>query len=342
MNEDHPANGGWPLIGLNEITSQLAVMIKAGRMPHALLFTGPSGCGKNSLARALAGALNCQTPAPDGGPCGQCSSCQKIAKDIHPDLSTLSPSGRSRQIKMDDVQALRSEMAFKPYEGRIKVFIIREADRLSSESGNALLKTLEEPPPNSILILTSTSEAEVMTTIVSRCLRLRLPPLAPHLIVAAIEQRRGLTGPKASLLAALSAGALGPALNLDSEECWQAWENLNNILVPDKLAASLEKAWLWVKNITSDEEDYPAALNLLNLWWRETARLRAAGPEALEGPPPTAAQYHWAAQLTPKTLLLVNQALATLRDSLARFVKAELAFENYWLAVLRAASGQTD
>ncbi|MDR2945376.1 MAG: DNA polymerase III subunit gamma/tau, partial [Candidatus Adiutrix sp.] len=140
---------GWGLMGLESVTAALETMMASGRLPHALLLTGPRGGGKNSLARALAAALNCASPEAGGGPCGHCPSCQKIAKDVHPDLRTLAPTGRSRQIKMEDVQTLRADMAFRPYEGRVKVFVIREADRLGNEAGNALLKTLEEPPPDS-------------------------------------------------------------------------------------------------------------------------------------------------------------------------------------------------
>lgn len=328
--------------GLAELTGRLELMMSRGRLPHALLFTGPQGCGKNTLARALAAALNCVTSMGGGAPCGRCPSCQKIAKDIHPDLRTLEPSGRSRQIKLEDIEALRTEMAFKPYEGRVKVFIIRQADRLGLEAGNALLKTLEEPPPDSHLFLTCSSEAELMATVLSRCLRLRLPPLPLAAVQRLLGERRGLTGEPARLLAALSGGALGAALDFELEESLAAWQKLNHIFSPRLQApARLEAAWAWVRETAAEEERWPVALDMLHLWWRETARLRAGGPGALEGPAASEAQLHWAARLDGPTLRKVNRAHDRLRESLSRFVKPELAFENYWLTVLGLGSGAT-
>lgn len=329
----------WGLMGLESVTRALASMIGSGRLPHAILLTGPRGGGKNTLARALAAALNCASPGADGGPCGECPSCVKIAKDIHPDLRTLGPTGRSRQIRMEDVQTLRADMGFRPYEGRVKVFVIREADRLGSESGNALLKTLEEPPPDSVLILTSASEAEVMTTIVSRCLRLRLPPLPHETVLRTLAEKRGLEGPEARLLAALSGGALGAALAPDPEPVWRNWMELNGIMGESAAPARLENAWRWTDRVAGDEESHSESLNLLRLWWRETIRLRAAGPEGTEGPPPDPAQYFWASRLTPRAIETISQAQSRLEDSLSRFVKAEMAFENYWMSVFRAISG---
>ena len=330
---------GWGLMGLEGVTAVLASMISSGRLPHALLLTGPRGGGKNSLARALAAALNCASPGADGGPCGQCPSCLKIAKDIHPDLRTLAPTGRSRQIKMEDVQTLRADMGFRPYEGRVKVFIIREADRLGSEAGNALLKTLEEPPPDSVLILTSASEAEVMSTILSRCLRLRLPPLPYDLVLRTLAEKRGLEGSDGRLLAALAGGSLGTALALDPEAVRQGWRELGEIMGAASAPARLAGAWQWTDRMAGDEEKYADGLNLVRLWWRETIRLRAAGPEALEGPPPDQAQCFWASRLTPAAIEGLARAQSRLEDSLARFVKPELAFENYWLSVFQSVNG---
>lgn len=328
---------GWGLMGQEGVCGALAAMMKSGRLPHALLLTGATGSGKNSLARALAAAINCGSPEADGGPCGACLSCQKIAKDVHPDVHTLAPAGRAQVIKMEDVSALRAEMAFRPYEGRSKVFIIRQADRLGAESGNALLKTLEEPPPDSLLILTSASEAEVMSTILSRCLRLKLAPLSYQAVLGELSKRRGLAEAEASLLAALANGALGSALTLDLALAEKGWLEISEIMADPVASGRLARAWQWTDRVAGDEENIAPTLNLLRLWWRQTIRLRA-GESLLEGPSPQPIQLQLAAKLTPTAIERLSQAQSHLENSLSRFVKPEMAFENYWLSVFLATS----
>ena len=328
----------WPLVGMETVTSNLSQMIISHRLPHALLLVGLPGGGKNTLARALAASLNCASPGPDGGPCGLCMSCQKISRDVHPDVISVGPEGKSNQIKINEIKLLREKMAYRPYEGKVKVFIVREVDRLSFESGNALLKTLEEPPPDSHLVLTTAAVGAVMPTIISRCLRLKLPPLPRAAILNILEEKRNLIGPQALLLAALSDGALGPALTLDAEETWKRWQEIN-LLMEGQGASRLQAAWDWLKE--QDFETHQAeVLNILHLWWRETARLGALGSQGLEGPPPSSAQTHWARCLTPKVLEKLAMAWLQLEDSLGRSIKPSLPFENFWLSIFQLDTTQ--
>jgi hypothetical protein len=134
-------------------------------------------------------------------------------------------------------------------------------------------------------------------------------------------------------LAALSAGALGPALNLDPEDTWRRWEELHGIMGAAGAPERLERAWQWVKSAAGEEDPRPA-LTLLRLWWRETARLAAAGPDRAEGPPPDPAQVLWAGRLGPAALERLGRARYRVEDGLDRSVKFELACENFWLSAL--------
>jgi DNA polymerase-3 subunit delta' len=301
------------------------------------------GGGKNSLARALAAALNCAEPDP--GPCGACLSCRKIAKDLHPDLITLSPDGgeegkkdasrSKRQISIAEIRELRRVMALRPFEGRVKVFVLREADRLGREAASALLKTLEEPPPASALFLTSAAEGQILPTIRSRCLTLRLNPLPLETILQTLAEQRGLTGHPARLLAALSGGALGPALTGDYGAVWDRWQTLNRILEAGRPEEGLALAWRWAQTVGEDRAGWSEVLELLRLWWRETLRLAALGPEGLEGPSASPAQSLWAGRLTPEVQERAGLALDRLAEGLERIPhKPELFFFFFWLSAL--------
>jgi DNA polymerase-3 subunit delta' len=147
-----------------------------GRLGHAYLFTGDQLAELESLARTLAKTLNCQHPVKISGMatdcCDECLSCQKIAHENHADVHWARPESKSRVITIDQTRDLMQQIQLKPTEAQYKVAVIVGADRLNPQAANAFLKTLEEPPPKSVLILLSTEPSRILETILSRCLRL--------------------------------------------------------------------------------------------------------------------------------------------------------------------------
>jgi DNA polymerase III subunit delta' len=147
-----------------------------GRLGHAYLFTGDQLAALENFARTLAKTLNCQRPVETNGIatdcCDGCLSCKKIADENHADIHWARPESKSRVITIDQTRELMREIQLKPTEAVFKVAIIAGADRLNPQAANAFLKTLEEPPPQSVLILLSTEPSRILETILSRCLRL--------------------------------------------------------------------------------------------------------------------------------------------------------------------------
>lgn len=145
-----------------------------GRMPHALLISGQDGVGKRILAEQLAHMLLCEGPMADGQPCGQCKACGWLRAGTHPDLLWLEPEESGKAIKVDQVRALTGELCMTSHGGRYKVAIIQPADAMNKNAANGLLKTLEEPTDNTLLVLLSTLPGRLPATIRSRCQQLQI------------------------------------------------------------------------------------------------------------------------------------------------------------------------
>ena len=204
-------------IGNAPVVDVLRRAVERGRLPHAMIFAGPAGTGKQKLARLLAQYLNCQGP-DSSRPCGACASCKKIESTNHPDVREIAPDGA--YIKIDQIRNLIKEVGFQPFEGKFRVLILDGAEQMRQEAANSLLKTLEEPASRTILILITTSPHSLLATIRSRCRLLTFGGI-PSAEIERYLQNQGRSPEEARLAALFSNGSLTTALNFAARDFLQ-------------------------------------------------------------------------------------------------------------------------
>ena len=202
------------VIGQERVIRTLRNSLSQKRLPHALLFVGPEGVGRHLTAKILAQAINCERENTDA--CGDCPSCLRIERNSYPDVSILEPSGTSRQIGIDKIRQLRHNISLKPTGGG-KIYIISEADRMTVEAGNALLKTLEEPPEDSVLILIASSPEHLFSTVTSRCQMMRFFPLREKEVEENLIQKFSIPPERGRFLSRFSEGSIGRAIYLEGK-----------------------------------------------------------------------------------------------------------------------------
>ena len=216
-------------MGFSEIVGSVSHHLReemlSSRVVHAYLLTGPAGTGKRTLADICARALCCESRGER--PCDVCPSCKQFLSGNHPDFIRVKPE---KSIGVDAVRDVIERLSVKPYEANRHVVVIEQADKMTAQAQNALLKTLETPPGQDVFFLIATQMTAMLPTIVSRCRVVRFHYLETHEAEAALKAK-GLTDERARLLARLSQGSVGKALEMDaSEGFWQ---------LRDKVLASL-------------------------------------------------------------------------------------------------------
>ena len=242
----------------------IGAYLEKSRFSGAYIFSGPEGIGKRTVAKIIAKQLNCTGQVDT--PCGSCSSCLKIQKEEHPDLHIIQ-NGQS-QIKMEDIRGILRQASFRPYEGVIKVFIIDNAHKLNSEAANSLLKVLEEPPRDVLIILITHKPQNIIRTVLSRCKEIKFSPLIRTQLEAVLIKNYALDKTTAHFLAFYSEGRLGLALRLKDTPLLQ---EKNKVF--DSFILSAKPLDHFMMN--QSKEQLQVCLNILASWFRDIYLLKA-------------------------------------------------------------------
>jgi DNA polymerase-3 subunit delta' len=302
-------------------------------LAHAYLFSGEEGIGKKMAALALAAAVNCGEAGPEGG-CGVCPSCRKIALLGHPDVHILAPDGD--EIKIDQIRQTQADLSLKPFEGEKKILIIDGAESMNTAASNAFLKTLEEPPGDSLLILVTAMPQSLLPTIRSRCQEIRFHPLPRRTLAQALMRRRELSEGDAWFLAALAQGSMGRGLSMDVEqekaardEVLALWGGLGS-MGPGEVLGQAEA-------LSKDRERLERLIDIGVEWLRDALVYHSTGEEKLLVHGTARDRYReWGERVPVARMLSDMDLFFASRGMLDRRVSAQLVAENLLLKLGRA------
>jgi len=278
----------WQIIESTGLVPLLQNSIKHGRLPNAYLLVGPAHIGKMTLALNIAQALNCE--AADR-PCGSCMSCSRIAAGKHADIQIIgladgsTRENKSKEIGIEQIRDIQHSAALPPFEGKYKVFIIDGAEQLSNEAANCLLKTLEEPAEKVIYLLLTVNEQAVLPTVISRCQRLELNPMPAAAIEKSLLEHRHVEPEKAILLARLSHGCPGWAINATEDEAIleersERLEKIRGVMrsgFDERFAYAAQMATQFNQNRRTVQDE----LGLWLDWWHDLLLVKAGSADSI-------------------------------------------------------------
>ena len=259
-----------PIIGHQQIIEQLQHTVASDRIAGAYLFVGPTGVGKETVARYFAQLILCQQDAQPPTVCGTCLACRKVDSGNHPDLQFIRPEGSL--LKIGQIRELQKRIIYEPLEASRKVYILTDVERMNAEAENCLLKTLEEPPASSVLILLTSNIRALLPTTRSRCQILQFHPIPTQELAEILVEKFSVAPEQATILAIAADGAIGKALT-QLEKGDVLTEEVPEILKETDPLAAFRLAEHFKNN--------PETLGELVTWYRDLLFLQQGAPSEL-------------------------------------------------------------
>lgn len=320
------------ILGQERAVAQLRKALQSNRLPHAYLFYGPSGTGKKLAALQFTKALYCTALSTDA--CDTCATCHKIANRNHPDVLMIEPEGAS--IRIEAIRTIQNRLSYKPYESQRTTIIIDGCESLTLPAIHALLKTLEEPPGNALLLLTGRKEA-LPLTILSRCQLLSFQPLASQHIAAILSQR-GVDAETARAAASLAEGSLDVFVETEPAQVLAKRQAAYTLLC-DALGARDPGLFSKARQLAGKREQCEELLRWLELLCRDMVMLKVAPTTPLYNQDVRAVLNDLARPLTRERLLDTCDLIEQLRHYLAMNVNPQLIFERLLVHLQQTLSG---
>lgn len=261
------------IIGHKQIIEQLKRAIESGNVGHAYMFSGEKGSGKRTLAEAWATALQCT--AEKDRPCGECRSCKQAAGKNHPDIIYIDHE-KPNTIGVEDVrEQLVGDVQIRPYSGRYKIYIIPDAEKMTVQAQNAILKTIEEPPAYAVIILLTSNDQYFLDTIRSRCVILKTKPVADELVKEYLMEHIQVPDYQADICVAFAQGNIGKAIRLASSEDFNSIKASAMQLIRNAGKMEIYEIIEAVKGIQEYKISVQDYLDILALWYRDMVYFKA-------------------------------------------------------------------
>ena len=255
------------ILGHEQIKEHFRNAVQTGKVSHAYILSGEAGMGRKSLANAFALSLLCEKGMEE--PCMQCHACKQVLSGNHPDLIYVTHE-KPASIGVDDIrEQINDTIQVRPYSSYYKIYIVDEAEKMTQQAQNALLKTIEEPPSYAVILLLTTNQDAFLPTILSRCVQLKLKPLRDEVVREYLVQSLGIEESQAEIYAAFARGNLGKAIHLAESEEFRVMYDALILMLKHLKDADISELLEYIRKLKEENLDIRGCLDFMQMWYRD-------------------------------------------------------------------------